>query len=499
MSAPSRPRPSSFEWAQHRDVISRLYWDEDNTLKQVVDYMRTHHGFLATERMYKLRLKSWGLVKNLKSDEADRLLDNAYSGTTSAVPVIRGRAIGSKHFKGRLSRAAKAAKTLSQSPPSCTDTDDDPNSPEFVLTCDTTSPISHNLDAPAVYKFSEACLRMVWQFSHMQFSSGQWDMSGKAYNFETDNTCICWVSTNTAAEMLMGDRLSPSNWRLLRDAFDQHDTALIKPDVSMVWATHHSVLKLMRIGKDLGRVFLRWITGLSRIRLGNSHPLTVLYATMEKMEVEQLRGLAVDAILKAQFDVVSKYHRPGHVSQVSHRLVAVRKLCEQRALSFPSLQQPVTTCIDDDMRDELGWASWASISLSHLLIHEGRPDEARAVLTTLCQYLETLPLPGINLKSPPRPRGTMLRLLGWLKTHMSPTESSKISPSVTEEVDLYIYRLMLAMLSLENSLIESGPDNTVFRTFEDDIETMLGDDVPATKTANDSRDDDDRISISQGE
>lgn len=449
--------------------------------------------------MYKLRLKSWGLVKNLKSDEADRLLDNVYSGTASAVPVIRGRAIGSKHFRGRLNRATKAAKSFSQSPPSSTDTDDDPTSPEFVLACGSTSPISHNLDAPAVYRFSEACLKLVCQFSDMQFSSGQWDMSGRAYDFQTDDTCTCWVNTNTAAEMLMEDRMSPSNWQLLRDAFDQHDTALMKPDVSMVWATHHSVLKLMRIGKDLGRVFLRWIIGLSRIRLGNSHPLTVLFATMEKMEVEQIRGLADDAILKAQFDVVSKYHRPGHASQVSHRLAGVRKLCEQRALSFPSLQQAATTCIEDEMRDDLGWASWASISLSHLLLHEGRPDEARAVLITLCRYLETFPLPEINPKSPPRPKGTMLRLLGWLKAHMSSTQSSKTSPSMTEEIDSYIYRLMLAMLSLETSLSESGSNNSVFRAFEDDIETMLSADIPATRIINDDRVDDNRISISQGE
>lgn len=48
MPAISRPGPTSREWAQHREVISRLYWDEDKTLKQVVDYMRSHHGFQAT-------------------------------------------------------------------------------------------------------------------------------------------------------------------------------------------------------------------------------------------------------------------------------------------------------------------------------------------------------------------------------------------------------------------------------------------------------------------
>ncbi|KAK7984778.1 hypothetical protein PG988_002400 [Apiospora saccharicola] len=502
MSATSRPSPSSFEWAQHREVISRLYWDEDKTLKQVVGYMHAHHGFLATERMYKLRLKSWGLAKNLKSDEADRLLDNVYSGTAPAVPMIRGRAIGSKHFKGRLNRAAKAAKSLSQSPPpSSSDTEGYPSSPEFVFTCGTSSPISTNLDAPAMYKFPEACLKIVWQFSHMQFSNGQWDMSGKAYDFKTDNDCMLWVNTNTAAEMLMEDRRSPSNWQLLRDAFDQHDTALINLDPSMLWATHHSVLKFLQVDKEIGRVFLRWIIGLSRIRLGDTHPLTVFFSTMEKMEVEEIRGLAVDAILKAQFDVVSKFYRPGHTTQISHRINNVRKLFEQRTLSFPSLQQDPTTCRDDDMRDyrELGWASWASISLSHLLIHEGRPDEARTVLVTLCQYLETFPLPEVNSKAPPRPTRTILRLLGWLKTHMSSAQSTSSSHPLAVEIDSYIYRIMLASLSLGNNPNCSGPDDALFRTFEDNIEMMLSDNLPVTEIVNDIRDDDNRASVSQGE
>ncbi|KAK8064675.1 hypothetical protein PG994_007313 [Apiospora phragmitis] len=503
MSATPRPGPSSREWAQHREVISRLYWEEDKTLKQVVDYMRTHHGFVASERMYKLRLKNWGLIKNLKAEEADRLLDNVYSGTAIAAPTIRGRAIGSKHFKGRLNRAAKAAKSISQSPPSSTETDADSTSLELVFAHGSTSPITDIIDAPAIFSSPETCLRVVWQFSHMQFSNGQWDLSGKAYDFQADQTCMCWVNTNTAAEMLMKDRLSPSNWQLLREAFDQHDVALIKPDISMVWATYHNVLKLSRIGKDLGRVFLRWMTGLSQIRLGPLHPLTVLFATLQKMEFDELR-LAADAILRAQFDVVSKHHRPGNVYQSSQRMHAVRKLYEQRALSFPSLQQAFTSCIDEmrdyhEDTDDLGWASWASILLSHLLIHEGRHGEARAVLIALCQWLETFPLPEVDLNSPPDPKGTRLRLLDWLKTHMGATQSSKSSRSPAEDVDRYSYRPMRVMLHLEHILSESGPNGAVFRVFEDDMEMMLGDDLRAMRIADGDYDDDSRTSIFQGE
>ncbi|KAK7962121.1 uncharacterized protein PG986_002946 [Apiospora aurea] len=393
MSATSRSGPSAYEWAEHREVISRLYWDEDQTLKQVMDYMRTRHNFLATQRMYKLRLKSWGLVKNLKADEADRLLDNVYRGAAvAAVPTIRGRLVGSKHFKGRLNRAAKAAKSFAQPPPSPTDSDPDPISPGLVVARRSTSPIADKIDDPPVFGVPETCLKLVWQFSQMQFSNGQWDLSGKVYDFRTDKACMCWVDTNMAAEKLLDDRQSPSNWRLLRKNFDQLDVTLIKPDISMVWATYHSVLKLSRIGIDLGRAFLRWMSGLAQIRLGHSHPLTLLLDTLQKMEVDEIRS-AADLMLVAQFDVVCQNHRLGNLHQAVKRLDGIRQMFEQRALI-------------DEMRDhqedtdDVGWASWASISLCNVLVYEDRREEARAVLTTLGQWLETFPVPEIATNPP---------------------------------------------------------------------------------------------------
>ncbi|KAK8016574.1 Clr5 domain-containing protein [Apiospora rasikravindrae] len=487
-----RTGPSACEWAQYRELISRLYWDEDQTLKQVVDYMRTHHEFLATQRMYKLRLKSWGLVKNLKADEADRLLDNVYRGAAvAAVPTIRGRVVGSKHFKGRLNRAAKAVKTFSQSSSSSTDSDSDPSSPGLVvLARRSTSPIADKLDAPPIFSVPETCLKLVWQFSQMQFSNGTWDLSGKVYDFRTDKACMCWVDTNMAAEMLMEDRLSPSNWRLLRKAFDQLDVTLIKPDISMVWATYHSVLKLSRIGKDLGRAFLRWMSGLAQIRLGRSHPLTMLFETLQKMEVDEIR-LAADAMLVQQFNVVCQNHRLGNFHQIVQYLHGIRKMYEQRALVDEMRDH-------QDDTDEVGWASWATISLCNLLVYEGRRDEARAVLTTLCQWLETFPVSEVALNPPPDPKGTRLRLLAWLRTHMGSTEySSGTSRPLTERADSYSHRLMLALVKLEENLSEFVFNGSVYRIFEDDIEMMLSNNLQTLRISDGNYEDDNRISLIQ--
>lgn len=36
------------EWDLHREKISRIYWDENKTLKELAEIMRKEHGFNAT-------------------------------------------------------------------------------------------------------------------------------------------------------------------------------------------------------------------------------------------------------------------------------------------------------------------------------------------------------------------------------------------------------------------------------------------------------------------
>ncbi|KAK5662217.1 hypothetical protein OQA88_8122 [Cercophora sp. LCS_1] len=68
----AQPKQSKYagpaDWEKHRDVITRLYLHEDKTLKQVKKLMEDRYGFFATDRMFKVRIKRWGLEKN--NDEA---------------------------------------------------------------------------------------------------------------------------------------------------------------------------------------------------------------------------------------------------------------------------------------------------------------------------------------------------------------------------------------------------------------------------------------------
>ncbi|KAK4447812.1 hypothetical protein QBC34DRAFT_427047 [Podospora aff. communis PSN243] len=61
------------EWEAHRPAIQELYQNQNLALKEVIRIMEESHGFRATQRMYKTRIKSWGLDKNFKESEVVEL------------------------------------------------------------------------------------------------------------------------------------------------------------------------------------------------------------------------------------------------------------------------------------------------------------------------------------------------------------------------------------------------------------------------------------------
>ncbi|KAF4822995.1 hypothetical protein CGCTS75_v010514 [Colletotrichum tropicale] len=61
-------------WTCHRGIITRLYRDENKTLKEVKQIMEETYYFHATERMFKTRIKRWGLDKKFKEAEVLAML-----------------------------------------------------------------------------------------------------------------------------------------------------------------------------------------------------------------------------------------------------------------------------------------------------------------------------------------------------------------------------------------------------------------------------------------
>ncbi len=61
--------PSQEEWDQIRPLFTYLYVQEGRTLGEIRKLFAVGHGFQASERMYKSRIRTWHLDKNNKEDE----------------------------------------------------------------------------------------------------------------------------------------------------------------------------------------------------------------------------------------------------------------------------------------------------------------------------------------------------------------------------------------------------------------------------------------------
>ncbi|KAI3400412.1 hypothetical protein diail_3429 [Diaporthe ilicicola] len=109
--------PSRYDWSKHMPTIKHLYIEEDKTLKEVMGIMEKEHNFIATARMYKIRLKKWGYTKNVsvKSEEIEpllKLLDEAETkggprATSSEVQLATGRVVGLDRLAAHLRRKAQ--------------------------------------------------------------------------------------------------------------------------------------------------------------------------------------------------------------------------------------------------------------------------------------------------------------------------------------------------------------------------------------------------------
>ncbi|KAF7512262.1 hypothetical protein GJ744_001830 [Endocarpon pusillum] len=85
--------PSNEDWEKIRPVFEKLYNTENRPLKEVRRMLQQDHGFHANDRMYKTRINSWGLHKNVKKAEKEDLLRQVRHGTRKDQLLRHGRPI----------------------------------------------------------------------------------------------------------------------------------------------------------------------------------------------------------------------------------------------------------------------------------------------------------------------------------------------------------------------------------------------------------------------
>lgn len=116
-------QPSRLDWFSNRHLIERLY--ASHTLEYVREEMKQHHGFHASVKMYKDRIKEWNIDTNVKKPEMlaiIRSIGGRKATGKSSVVRVRGHKVPltkierSRKRLGEVNRY-KLATQRSRTPP----------------------------------------------------------------------------------------------------------------------------------------------------------------------------------------------------------------------------------------------------------------------------------------------------------------------------------------------------------------------------------------------
>ncbi|EWG37694.1 hypothetical protein FVEG_14794 [Fusarium verticillioides 7600] len=97
------------EWESMRNVIRKLYIQENRKLNETMAILQARYGFAATEQMFKKRLKKWGLRK--------RTYRKGQPGSAASTPLDTTECSGTSTFDEQSSSSSSASPEEHQDDP----------------------------------------------------------------------------------------------------------------------------------------------------------------------------------------------------------------------------------------------------------------------------------------------------------------------------------------------------------------------------------------------
>ncbi|OIW23814.1 hypothetical protein CONLIGDRAFT_110518 [Coniochaeta ligniaria NRRL 30616] len=273
------------DWERVKPLIKELYKDELKPLKDVVATMETEHHFFATQRMYKSKLREWGLSKYIRATEAVAIIkameERQAAGKSSQI-VLRGEKVDLDRIKnyvrrnrnrGRLERMLIEEKQV-------------PETVERELICRTPSP-SPDLRSPTPGPLgpAEDLYRSISIYVDGSFEAGNWFLHGDGAmrSLRGDPK---WYSTNfkdlwnrlDIASQLVGKVERLDLVRMLDPAFG-YMVNLVQDSYPRSIPFVLSAFEVLydRGRGDLVNMFIRHIASLSEVIWGLEHPHTRIW------------------------------------------------------------------------------------------------------------------------------------------------------------------------------------------------------------------------------
>ncbi|KAK9425987.1 putative Clr5 domain-containing protein [Seiridium unicorne] len=377
------------DWATHRATVTSLYEGQNMTLKKIMQIMENEHKFYATERMYKSRLKQWGLRKNYRYEEVNEIIRQQSTRVSAAKPgsssvVVGSRVRRAEARRGRPSRRQLGPLVLAtpkRSPRTAVATLQQLTPPSSGVSCRVAAPPGRGeisflfpLSPPPDVRYPEECSFHISRYCAGAFEQGTWMLDSPEW-LNSNRNVVDWFNRIALARGALAGGHTQQGFKLLQIAFNDYKDMIVAQDPRLLLYT--SVALFLLVGyPEVVAMFLRYVSNLSRIIHGPYHPLHQIMATLDQMGLNMMQENA-RLIFDAQVSEFQRYLAPGNTFLQSITIFAIRNLA-------------VAGLIDTDVAESKlravpreGDNGRISMALSQVLMMGGRYSEARRICEEL--------------------------------------------------------------------------------------------------------------------
>ncbi|KAI9858052.1 MAG: hypothetical protein M1813_007864 [Trichoglossum hirsutum] len=389
------------DWELYRDTITKLYSEQDKPLREVMEIMQGDHVFRATTKMFKTRIKKWGLDKKHKAPEVLEMLRLKRQRDTVGKRskfftrnrpvnwedveryIKRSRTLLAKSDSGFLEIGGHATGVVCRTP--------SPD-PSIVLS------VPGNMEASEEFRTADEVARIMRDYCRGAIEGGIW-----IYN--ADESCYFghrgsaahdrlskWYGKMLNVVVCIIDSRIEQGFRLINACFNQLQRIVKEQDPRLLFylVVLRAALFDQSPMRDLGRLLVNHIRDFSRIIFGERHPISLLWVRCysgHKSDQDRLQLMAARSFLdyfdslgnpaSTTKDVFKVYFHLLKLSNDSHSLLkhsnALRNTIKSEFITFSHARMTFLSMI----------------GLSHHLVDLREYSEAEILLESAWQWLSS--------------------------------------------------------------------------------------------------------------
>lgn len=253
-------------------------------------------------KMYKVRLRKWGLRKNISSEEALQIQRQMDHGHVT-LPVAHGRQLGSKRLRSMLRRPQRSYQMLG------------------VSVAREAAP--NQVRPPGDMHFLESALFEVTRYSQVGIEEQWWDFSTS--NHLTSATSAWGIFVAEIGSTHLQQKDNAHAFRLLDKCCAEFQPLLIRQQSLLIISIFVAIVGLSLVNEPVALSVTRFVTEMCSIELGRHHPLAKLCNNIRSMGMQSAR-LSARVIIMSQLDTFLAGTGRGNIAIASCKMIVLQWL-----------------------------------------------------------------------------------------------------------------------------------------------------------------------------